>query len=111
VGINGGAPLVLYGNASLNNWVGLKLVGTRANPAATGALIKWSAVGKVHSRLKTGGGSFLSSHDAREILGLGKADKVNWLEIRWPKPSERLDRFTDITVNKYLTIVEGKGIE
>lgn len=61
VGINGGAPLLLYSNASIkNNWVGLKLVATRANPAATGALIKWSANGQVRSRLKTGGGSFLS---------------------------------------------------
>jgi hypothetical protein len=111
VGVNGGAPLVLYNNASPNNFVGLKLVGTRANPAATGAIIKWSALDKVRSRLKTGGGSFLSSHDPREILGLGKAGKVDWVEIRSPKPSERVDRFTDITLNKYLTIVEGKGIE
>jgi hypothetical protein len=111
VGINGGAPVVLYGNPSPNNWVGLKLVGSRANPAAIGALIKWSTGGKIHSRLKTGGGSFLSSHDCREILGLGNSDRVDWLEIRWPKPSERSDRFTEIAVNKYLTVVEGKGIE
>jgi len=94
-----------------NNWAGLKLVGTRANPAATGAVIRWSTNGQVRSRLKTGGGSFLSSHDPREILGLGKAEKVDWVEIRWPKPSERIDRFTDLAVNKYLTVVEGKGIE
>ena len=112
VGINGGAPLVLYNNATIrNNWVGLRLVGTRANAAATGALIKWSADGQVRSRVKTGGGSFLSSHDPREILGLGKAGEVDWVEIRWPKPSERVDRFTGLALNKYLTIVEGKGIE
>jgi hypothetical protein len=111
VGINGGTPLVLYNNvASKNNWVGLKLVGTRANPVAVGALIKWSANGQVHARLKTAGGSFLSSHDPREILGLGKGGKVDWLEIRWPKPSTRVDRLTDLPVNKYLTIVEGKGV-
>jgi enediyne biosynthesis protein E4 len=112
VGINGRAPLVLYNNAaSKNHWVGLKLVGTQANPAAVGTLIKWSANGQVHSRLKTAGGSFLSSHDPREVLGLGKAGKADWVEIRWPKPSERVDRFTDVAVNKYLTVVEGKGIE
>jgi hypothetical protein len=112
VGINGGAPLVLYNSdASKNNWVGLKLVGTQANPAAVGTLIKWSANGQVRSRLKTAGGSFLSSHDPREILGLGKAGKVDWLDIRWPKPSTRVDRFTDLPVNKFVTVVEGKGIE
>ena len=112
VGINGGAPLVLYNNvASKNNWVGLKLVGTRANPAAIGALIRWNTNGQIHSRLKTAGGSFLSSHDPREILGLGKASKVDWVEIRWPKPSTRVDHFTDLPINKYLTVVEGRGIE
>jgi enediyne biosynthesis protein E4 len=111
VGINGGAPLVLLNNLSnKNNWLGLKLVSTIGNPAAVGALIKWSAGGQVHSRLKTAGGSFLSSHDPREILGLGTGGKVDWLEIRWPKPSTRVDRFTDLPANKYLTIKEEMGI-
>ena len=111
VGVNGGAPLILYNNAeSKNNWLGLKLAGTTSNPAAIGAIIKWSAGGKVHRRLKNAGGSFMSSHDPREILGLGKADKVDWLEIHWPRPGQRVDRFNSVPVNRYLTIVEGKGI-
>jgi enediyne biosynthesis protein E4 len=111
VGINGGAPLVLLNNlSSKNNWLGLKLVSTIGNSSAVGALIKWSAGGQVHSRLKTAGGSFLSSHGPREILGLGTGGKVDWLEIRWPKPSTQVDRFTDLPANKYLTIQEGKGI-
>ena len=111
VGINGGAPLILYNNAeSKNNWLALKLVGTTANPAAVGAIIKWSVDGKVYRRLKNAGGSFMSSHDPREILGLDKAGKVDWLEIDWPRPSRRVDRFTSVPVNRYLAIVEGKGI-
>lgn len=111
VGINGGAPLILYSNpSSRNNWLGLRLVSTRANPSAAGAVINWSVNGQVYSRLKTAGGSFLSSHDPREILGLGQGGKADWLEIRWPKPSMRVDRLLDPPLNKYLTIVEGKGI-
>jgi hypothetical protein len=110
VGVNGGPPLILYNNAeSRNNWVGLNLMGTKANPAAAGAIISWSARGVVRSRLKTAGGSYLSSHDNREVLGLGKAAEVDWIEIRWPRPSTRVDRFTEIPLGKYLTIVEGKG--
>jgi len=112
VGINGGEPLVLCSSAgSGNNWMGLKLVGTRANPTATGAFIRWSANGQIHSRLKTAGGSFLSSHDPREILGLGKANKVDWVEISWPKPSTRVDRLTAPPANQYLTIVEETGVK
>ncbi len=111
VGLNGGPPLLLYNNAeSRNNWLGLKLVGTRANPEAIGAILRWSVGGKVHRRLKNAGGSFMSSHDPRELIGLGKAGKVDWLEIRWPRPSQRVDRFTSVPVNRYITVVEGKGI-
>jgi len=111
VGINGGPPLVLYNNAETkNNWVGLKLVSTQANPAAVGAIIKWSVNGQVHSRLKTAGGSFMSSHDPRELLGIGKAAKVDWVEIRWPKPSHHVDHLVDVPIDQYLTVVEGQGI-
>ncbi len=111
IGDNGGAPILLYNNAeSRNNWLGLKLVGTTANPEATGAIIKWSVGGKVHRRLKNAGGSFMSSQDPREIIGLAKAGKVDWLEIQWPRPSQRVDRLTSLPTNRYITIVEGKGI-
>ncbi len=108
VGVNGGPPLLLYNNAeSKNNWVGLKLMGTTANPSAIGAVIRWSVGGKVYSRLKRGGGSFMSSHDPREVIGLEKADRLDWLEIRWPPPSQRVDRFTSVPTNQYLSVVEG----
>jgi hypothetical protein len=111
VGTNGGPPLLLYNNAEIkNDWLGLDLVGTTANPGAIGAIIRWSLEGKVHRRLKNAGGSFMSSHDPREVIGLGRTGKVDWLEIRWPRPSERVDRFTSVPINRYITVVEGKGI-
>jgi hypothetical protein len=109
VGINGGAPLVLYNTAAAgNHWVGLSLRGTRSNPAAIGAILRWSANGAVHSRLKTAGGSFLSSHDPREVLGLGAAARPDWVEIHWPKPSTRVDRLTHLAPDRYTNLVEGK---
>jgi hypothetical protein len=111
VGVNGGLPILLYNNAeSKNNWLGLRLVGTTTNPSAIGAIIKWEAEGRVRSLLKSTGGSFMSSHDPRVVLGLGKSEKVDWLEIHWPAPSRRVDRFTSLPVNRYVTIVEGKGV-
>ena len=111
VGVNGGSPILLWNNAETkNNWLGLHLVGTTTNPSAIGAIIKWQAEGRVRSLLKSAGGSFMSSHDPRVVLGLGKSEKVDWLEIHWPAPSQRVDRFTSLPVNRYVTIVEGKGI-
>jgi hypothetical protein len=43
------------------------------------------------------------------VLGLGTATKVDWLEVTWPQPSGRVERFSDVPVDRYVTIVEGKG--
>jgi enediyne biosynthesis protein E4 len=108
---NGGAPLLLHNEVgSKNNWVGLHLAGKTCTIGAVGAWIRWGFDGKKRSRLKTAGGSFLSSHDPREILGIGRASKLDFLEIKWPQPSGKVERFTDIPINRYITIEEGKGI-
>jgi len=108
IGNNGGPPLLLHNAAgSGNHWLGLKLIGTRANRDAIGARITWSAGGVQRSRLKNAGGSYLSCSDPREVLGLGTAAKVDSLEIRWPAPSQRVDRYTDLPVDRYIEIKEG----
>ena len=111
IGVNGGAPLLLQNQSGVgNHWLGVKLQGTKCNRDAVGARLTWSAGGRKRSRLKNGGGSYLSSHDPREILGLGPATKLDLLEIRWPAPSSRVDRFTDLAADRYITCVEGKGV-
>ncbi len=105
--INNGAPPLLLRNegGNRNNWLGLHLVATRSNPEATGAIITWEAGGVKRSRLKTGGGSYLASHDPREILGIGTAAKIDNVEIKWP--SGRVDKITNPPINKYIKVVEG----
>ncbi|HZI20820.1 MAG TPA: CRTAC1 family protein [Pyrinomonadaceae bacterium] len=106
---NGAAPLLLRNEGgNRHNWLGLRLVTGRSNPAAQGALITWHAGGVRRSRLKTTGGSYLASHDPREILGAGRAAKVDSVEIRWP--SGRIDRLTNLPINTYVKVVEGEGV-
>jgi len=108
LGINGGQPLLLRNTTSGNNWAGVKLQGVRANRDAVGARITWSAGGTRRSRLKTAGGSYLSSHDPREVLGIGSAKGLDWVEVKWPPPSTLTERF-DVPVNQYTTLREGEG--
>ena len=106
-GNNGAAPVLLRNNCQAgNHWLGLTLEGTRCNRDAIGATIKWSAGGVVRSRLKTGGGSYLSSHDPRELLGIGASAAIDWVEIRWPQPSGATQRITNPPMDRYITIVE-----
>jgi enediyne biosynthesis protein E4 len=108
---NGKPPLLLRNNVrNDNHWAGLRLQGVTCNRDAIGAIITWSAGGIRKSKLKPGGGSYLSYHDQRETLGLGKATKLDWVEIKWPAPSGKVEKFTDVPIDKYITIVEGKGI-
>ena len=112
VAVNGGAPLLLKNQAATeNHWLGVRLVGKKANPDAIGARITWHAADLKRSRLKIGGGSYLSSHDPREVLGIGKRPKIDKLEIQWPQPSGRVETFTDLPIDRYIAIVEGSGIK
>ena len=111
VAVNNGAPILLKNEAAAgNHWLGIRLAGRKANPDAIGARITWESGDLKRSRLKVGGGSYLSSHDPREVLGIGARTKIDRLEIRWPQPSGRVETFTDVPVDKYITIIEGAGI-
>ncbi len=105
---NGSAPVLLHNQAGEGkHWVGIKLVGKVCSRDAIGARLSWCIHGATRTRLKNGGGSYLSSHDPREVIGLGSAAKLDWLEIKWPAPSKHVDRFTDVPVDRYLNITEG----
>jgi len=43
------------------------------------------------------------------VLGLGKKTKLDWLEVKWPQPSNLTERFANLPVDRYITLVEGKG--
>jgi enediyne biosynthesis protein E4 len=112
VSVNNGPPVILKNMVAVdNNWLGVRLQGHKSNPDAIGARITCKAGDLKRSRLKVGGGSYLSSHDPHEVLGIGKRTKIDRLEIHWPRPSERIDVFTDVPINFYITIVEGAGIK
>jgi hypothetical protein len=107
IGINGGPPVLLKNQSGRgNHWLGLKLEGASCNRDAIGARIRWSAGGVVRSRLKNNGGSYLSSHDPREVLGIGPAPRIDWVEITWPKPSTKTQRLANPPLGRYLTIQE-----
>jgi enediyne biosynthesis protein E4 len=110
VGINNGAPLLLKNNAGRrNHWVGIKLIAKQSNPDGIGAQITWQAGDLKRSIYKTGGGSYLAAHDPRVVLGIGGRRRIDWVQVRWPLPSGRIERFTDVPVDQYTNLVEGRG--
>jgi hypothetical protein len=111
IGVNGGAPVLLQNQAGTSNhWLGIKLQGVTCNRDAIGARLVWWASGKKRTCLRNGGGSYLSSHDPRQVVGLGSATKVDWLEIHWPAPSTVVQKLNNLTCDRYLTISEGQDV-
>jgi len=110
ISVNNGAPVLLRNNVGgQNHWLGIKLIGRKSNIDAVGARITYQAQDLKRRRMKVGGGSYLSDHDPRLVLGIGKRTKIDWLEIKWPLPSGAVERFTDLTIDRYITIIEGQG--
>jgi len=110
ISVNDAAPLLLRNNlGSQNHWLGIKLVGTKSNRDAVGVRVTYQSGDLRRSRAKVGGGSFLSAHDPRLVLGIGKQTRIDWVEVRWPAPSNLMERFTDLPIDRYISIVEGQG--
>src|SRR6202171_1114623 len=110
VAVNNGAPILLRNSfAAANHWLRIRLVGKRANRDAIGARIAWQAGDLTRQQSKVGGGSFLSSHDPRMVLGIGQRAKIDWVQVKWPRPSSLVERFTDLPIDRYVTIEEGTG--
>lgn len=99
----GGAPLLLRNDQPRGaHWLRLKLVGTKSNRDAIGAWIKVRVAGHTLSRQVMPTRSYLSQSELPVTIGLGKAEKVESVEIVWPsgtkqKVTPEIDRVTVLT--------------
>jgi hypothetical protein len=92
-----------------NNWIYINLEGVDSNRDAVGSRIKvtFTENGDTRSvyRDVNSGGSFGGSPLRREI-GIGKATKIDLIEIRWGG-SNTIQRITDIQPNQLINVTEG----
>jgi hypothetical protein len=91
------------------NWIKIKLLGSRCNRTAIGARVRVTAgthtqMDEVHS-----GTSVMSQSDLRLHFGLGKVETVDLIEVKWPT-TQKIEQFKQVKANQILTIREGEGI-
>jgi hypothetical protein len=103
--INGSPQLLHCSSHTQNNWITLKLVGTRSNRSAIGARVKCLTGSHQQIDEVRSGGSFFSQNDLRIHFGLGSAKQVDVLEIRWPAGTT--ETLHNLPVNQIKRIVEG----
>jgi hypothetical protein len=100
---------VLYENPGFgNHWITIKAVGVRSNRSAIGARIRAVVVedGNQRSiyRHVNSGGSF-GANPLRQTIGLGKATRIETLEVFWPT-SGLTQTFRDVPADRAIQIVE-----
>ncbi|MEP7254980.1 MAG: CRTAC1 family protein [Ferruginibacter sp.] len=93
-----------------NNWIGLKVEGTKSNKQSIGAKITVTITEKGKQRIVyrelNSGGSFGCS-PLRQSIGVGTAKIIDEIKITWPA-SGITQVYKNITPNQILKITEGK---
>ena len=92
---------------SENHWVGFKTVGTRSNHDGIGAKITVHTAIRVLVDEVRSGSSYISQNDLRVHFGLGRAAKIDSVEVRWP--SGIVERFSDLALDSIHTLTECAG--
>ncbi len=97
-----------------NNWIKIRTIGAKSNRSGIGARLICTThppgESKPHRQIDEvrSGGSYISQNDLRIHFGIGKAEKVDLLEIRWP--SGALDVLKHVKANQLIFVKEGEGV-
>ena len=104
-------PAYLYRNDQMtaNRSIRFRLVGTKSNRDAIGAVVHISAGGLTQSRMVKGGSSYLSQSELPVTFGLEKHDRIDRAVIEWP--SGRTEEFANLAAGRSYECTEGKGIK
>ena len=103
------SPMILKNEGDkTNHWITLELGAKTGNPLAIGARIKVTAGKVTQIEEVRSGGSYLSQNDLRIHFGLGKATKIDSIEIRWN--SGKTETIKDVAADKFYAVLEGEGI-
>jgi hypothetical protein len=91
-----------------NRWLKVRTIGSKSNRTGIGARVK--VVVGTHSQIDEvrSGGSYLSQNDLRLHFGVGPAETVDLLEIRWP--SGMIDKVHKVSTNRLVWVKEGQGV-
>ena len=104
VNLNGSGKFLRNNKGNESNWIILDLVGTKSNRDGIGCRIKITSESSVQTSQKKSTTGYLSQNDSRIHFGLGEADLVDQIEIRWPSGAYQV--LEKIASNQILKITE-----
>jgi hypothetical protein len=99
-----GAPSLFRNRTRGGRFLQVLLEGNPPNRGAVGARVDATWPGGRATAVVASGGSYLSSHEPRVLLGVGAAEKVD-LEVRWP--SGRVQKLRGVATDRSYNLGEG----
>jgi len=106
---NANQPALLYQGVTEGggNWVQFLLTGTKSNRDAIGSRITITAGGLTQIREIDGGNGYAGQSMRRAHFGIGKATKIDSVEIHWP--SGKVEKLSPPPINSLSKVVEGQS--
>ena len=98
------SPALLMNETLAGHWLQLKLDGRESNRSALGARVTARAAGRVQVAWVANSVGYASASDLRVHFGLGKAVRVEEIQIEWP--SGQVQTMRDVAADQILRIVE-----
>ena len=77
-------PSLLHNTSAVGAWLTVATEGSKGEPNPIGTRVTIKAAGRIQFRDLAAGDSFLSTHDPRCHFGLGQAETVDEIDVRWP---------------------------
>jgi tetratricopeptide (TPR) repeat protein len=102
------AALVTNRSAPAGHMLALELRGVTNSRDAIGTTVRLEAGGRVRTRQLTGGDGYYAVNESRMIFGLGPAERVDALTVRWPSGHEQT--FEDVPAGQAYILVEGQRL-
>jgi hypothetical protein len=107
---NNGQAVDLLRNdgGNVENALLVRAIGKQSNRDGVGTQLRLTAGTRTQLREVKAGSSYLSQNDLRQHFGLGRATRIDRLELRWP--SGRTEVIRNLAANQLITVREGDGI-
>ena len=103
-------PAYLFRNdgGNRNNWLRMRLIGSRSNRSGLGAVVRVTSASGSQWQTVHSGSSYASQSELALTFGLGRDPRISKIDVQWP--SGTTQTFTDLTPNRLIVIDERTGI-
>ena len=105
---NSAAKLFRNDGGNQNNWISLRLEGSKSNRDGLGAIVRVKSGDTIQTAMLKTGGSYCSQSQLRLTFGLGKLQKIDSVEINWPSGEKQV--LAQVPINRIVQISEARGV-